>query len=246
MKHKGLSGFGLRIKDDTIEKWTVGQESKLKLYESYLLQKNEHYLQNLLPIQPLPIFFSLDSFDSFSFIMPYHLGDTGFTAEENININAAIRSSLIDRSYQYADGFKKIIKIEISKYKKSVLTKIIEDKLESVDDLYPLGFCHGDFGFANMLIDGDSISMIDFTPSFIYSPLMDIATMELSLFSSVAKPWHFKLFEDIERDHERFKEQKNIVRMCKVLSFTHSEDNEDFKKDLMQKFYGISDGSTNI
>ena len=86
--------------------------------------------------------------------------------------------------------------------------------------------------------DEDSVYMIDFTESFIDSPLIDLATMELSLFSEFSRTWNLECYTDCSNALFRYKEQTDIVRMVKVLSFYRDADTEERKKELSKLFYG--------
>ncbi len=66
-----------------------------------------------------------------------------------------------------------------SKVKNTFFVHYIDNiiqELESIknDILLPLGFCHGDLTFSNVLIQNDDIILIDFLDNFIETPLQDI------------------------------------------------------------------------
>ena len=48
----------------------------------------------------------------------------------------------------------------------------IFDKIECIK--IPIGICHGDLTFSNILFNGNNYYLIDFLDSFIEYPLMDI------------------------------------------------------------------------
>ena len=45
------------------------------------------------------------------------------------------------------------------------------------DMLIPVGTCHGDLTFSNILFNGNNYYLIDFLDSFIESPLLDIVKL---------------------------------------------------------------------
>ena len=55
------------------------------------------------------------------------------------------------------------------------LTKKMFDDMAELDSIeIPLGLCHGDLTFSNILFNGNNYYLIDFLDSFLESPLMDI------------------------------------------------------------------------
>lgn len=49
------------------------------------------------------------------------------------------------------------------------------DRFDSVEDMQlPVGLCHGDLTFSNILFNGNNYYLIDFLDSFVESPLLDI------------------------------------------------------------------------
>ncbi len=43
--------------------------------------------------------------------------------------------------------------------------------------MMPVGICHGDLTFSNMLFNGNNYYLIDFLDSFVESPLLDIVKL---------------------------------------------------------------------
>lgn len=237
--HKGLSGYALIKDGDRVIKWTKGEESSKKLYDSAFMQLDEAKRKELKPILTVPVYSSSLKFDHFSFTMPFINLPSGFTFKKNGRIiKSIIRESFENRSWSPRGGFKNLIKKELAKHPLSDLKLMAEAALNNCSDIYPHGYAHGDMGFANMLIDECSVHMIDFTPSFIYSPLIDLATMELSLFSEFTRSWNLECYTDCSNALFRYKEQADVVRMVKVLSFIRDDDSSERSKELARMFYG--------
>ena len=239
MIHKGLSGFALLKDGGKVTKWTQGKESCARLLDSCFRQSEERLKGLLYPIKTVPVYSRAIRNNYFSFEMPFMDLPSGFTFKNNrLIIKSIIRQSFENRSWSPKAGFKNIIRRELEKYPISAQKIHIENMLNICSDIYPHGYAHGDMGFANMLIDEDSVYMIDFTESFIDSPLIDLATMELSLFSEFSKTWNLECFTDCSNALFRYKEQTDIVRMVKVLSFYRDTDTEERKRELSKLFYG--------
>ena len=256
MKHKGHSGFGLWASNNVMKKWTQGTESTHLLRASCNLQEMESKTGFLAPVKTVEVINASGSDYEFEFEMPLLDYETAFTTKlktgamgNNIYQSFKNRSGRIQHT-----GFKRLVKnyLTLNQWaineSTSTYKMIIEAELSTLpNDSYPSGFPHGDFGFANMLVDNSGdIWMVDFTPSFIYSPLMDLATMELSLRSDEAGPHHVAIFNHCMTLFSEYKKHKDIIRMCKVLSFFKDIQNKERSEELRDMFYGRIDRSSNI
>lgn len=261
-KHEGHSGCMLRLESGTVTKTTFGYEAIALLERSWSLQNQECFSGKLYPVRAVPCGPMFQAIghgngvfkDGRNFTMPFIEGESGFTEWRNRNrVCKDIVTSMRARGRELKKGFHAAVLQETTmQLKRNPSTIVagyvsaISSHLSRAEDLYPHGYCHGDFGFANMIIGEDgSVNMVDFTPSFIYSPLMDMVTMELSLQSEHAKPWHHWLFQKIEADFSRFKPHAEIIRMVKVLSFIHEGQSKERVAELDKMFYG-SFRSSNI
>lgn len=275
MIHKGLSGFG--IKHETvhgkkfIKKWTRGPQAVLSLGFSHQKQNEAMINRPLWPIHAVPVHDDYleggsfvygigsqlagfladgDKDPKFSFRMPFIDYPSGFTVTgyHRITMQMKINESFRHRCGNVAEGFKSIVRAKLIPVPDSDFKTVVLGKLSFCPDFYPYGYAHGDFGFANMFIGGDDIMYItDFTESFIYSPLMDLVTMELSLFSDMCKPFHKEIYRSAKRENfYQFREQADILRMVKVLQYgIHAAEGER-KKELTRMFYGVDFRSSNL
>lgn len=57
----------------------------------------------------------------------------------------------------------------------NVVNNILQDKSEDIH--IPVGVCHGDLTFSNILFNGNNYYLIDFLDSFIESPIMDMVKL---------------------------------------------------------------------
>lgn len=170
------------------------------------------------PLKPVPIIGFWEENGEFYFEMPFLDYESGFTSNEHDRVKKAIIESLVSRSHVKSSGFKKIILRELERLERAKEIDLIFDRLKKCSDEYIEGPTHGDLGLANILV-GPEIYLIDFTPSFIQSPLMDIATLETSLIGAEDGAKFKKFFKEIERKFRAYKDQKDIIRMVKVLSY---------------------------
>ena len=80
-----------------------------------------------------------------------------------------------------ADIFRsKFVEVRSKVTNSSQQTEVILNKAQSIFDnledmMLPVGLCHGDLTFSNILFNGNNYYLIDFLDSFIETPLQDIA-----------------------------------------------------------------------
>ena len=162
-------------------------------------------------------------------------GFTGFTTDLVPDLVESFRN----RSKNMRCGFKTSIKKELLRFKNSKYKTKILDKLDTCPDCYPSGYYHGDMGFANMIIEDGRIYMIDFSDSFIDSPLVDIASMFLSLSSALATTLHSATVVQIVYKLKYDLRQIDVIAKTKILSYFRDDDNEERKLELEQLFNGF-------
>lgn len=150
-----------------------------------------------------------------------------------------ILCDISSRRWFPAPGFREKVLQFIRKFPMEEMKRDIEESLKTCPDVYPLGPVHGDMGFANILFNGHQCFLVDFTPSFIQSPLMDLASMELCLFSYKAHPWHVAFFNELKSHFAQFSPQIDIIRKAKALSFYRRSYDESQMSDLWMKFHGF-------
>lgn len=248
--HKGHSGFAVELTEDLkmVVKWTKGQESSSLLWESLSLQT----FSNMEPIRAVPIKTKVLDVDTVTAFMPFINEASGFTFDGNWQaFKFNILASFIGRSnFMDKENFSIIINREIQKsfdFADSGMQKALRKTVGLAgfqSRNWPSGFCHGDFGFANMLVDPyGNIQMIDYTPSFIPSPLVDVATMELSLFSDQANSGHIGIWKSCRALFSDYEYHIDAIRMAKVLSYFRDNDTPERRKELTGMFYGIDRGA---
>lgn len=231
LKHKGLSGAAIEVVGDRVRKWTAGREASPLLHHALVLQRA--CSDELLPILSTEVLMWESDPDSCLFEMPIY-EDTAFTRFD-LSIQTQIRLSLKNRlSFAYKrNDFASRIAQAVHSFCSSNLKQEFLADFDIEPSTYPAGYCHGDFGFANMMIDNGQVKMIDFTPSFLYTPLIDIASMEMSLFSDATTTKHAEFVEEILEEFKEWRPQINILRKVKVLSFN----NPDIHRDLFNGFF---------
>lgn len=241
MKHSGLSGYGLKKHRGVVRKWTTGEESSLALRSDFLKQLKELMCNSLAPIKTVDIIGYMHDGDKFYFDMPYIEADSVFTSKGDLKKEKdLIRQSLSNRSKEEMSGFRALVKSEI----KILLTQIPESEryvgeniiknLDRCPDTYPIGYCHGDFGFANMLTVNGQIFMLDFTKSFIKTPLMDIATMDLSLSGDKADDRHHDIVKTVRNDFKHNRSQIDVLKKVKMLSWLPHAGDMAWRKRLIK------------
>lgn len=238
MKHLGSSGIAVEKIGSSVWKWTIGLESSKFLEKSFVKQVNDHQDFNLNPIRAVETWGHHKSIDRFEFTMPYLDWESGYTTTEYKILSDAIRLSLTNRAKKESAGFKDICLKEIQRIKHD-LTK--EDFVETCGaiiklasminkekDFYPVSFAHGDFGLANLLVSPDRhVFAIDYTPTFIQSPLIDATTLLLSIEMGDHTSEQQKLAALILNDFASYQSKLEILRRIKMLGWLlHAQDTE--------------------
>lgn len=245
----GLSGFAVERRDDKVVKWTRGAESSYILRKDCFKQLKELSANKMYPIKTVDILNFTEEDDYFEFETPYLAYETVFGLSKNQNIVFdQILNSLINRMESTRDGFKKICLDQLNKSIKLLEKKPYKDQglflaqkigylIDQSSDIYPWGYCHGDFGFANMLVDPKGqIYMIDFTHSFIYSPLMDIATLSMSgTFKGRGTDFTNKVVSDVLSNFKEYTHKIRVLKIVKMFSWLPYADKEVWREQLIKK-----------
>lgn len=230
MLHRGYGGFGLIKMNDSIRKWTHGSQSKVQLYKSAVLQINSQMDNSLYPILTVPVDEMQMRGDYFHFDMPFLEFESGFTTRHTKKLEIECLTSIKNRLGRDEKGFLNIA----YKFLDSVVCDIslkekVKSQIADCSDFYPRGFCHGDFGFANMLV-GERVHMIDFLPSFIESPLIDIATLQLSTeFNDYKRDKHVEIGNKAAALVKVYSKHIRAIKSLKMLSWL----NESSPKELV-------------
>ena len=194
----GNSNFAISLKNDGEKYFVVKKVAHEKDQHRLLKQcqkqqrfekiiKNEPVLKHLFHV---PQVYSVGKESIFSFHMEYIRGKT---------ILDILEMGDITELYNILDKLALFIETEIHLSEwKTISRTIVYDKLNqimSVCDPYwfdighkinefvvrdlslPIGVCHGDLTFANMIFNG-KINLIDFLDGFIESPVQDIAKLK--------------------------------------------------------------------
>lgn len=72
--------------------------------------------------------------------------------------------------------------IGIKSINQKLLTKVLSYLKSIPRHPIPIGYCHGDFTFSNILFDKDTCYLIDFLDSFVESPIQDIVKLRQDTF----------------------------------------------------------------
>lgn len=206
--------------DKTVRKWTTGANSSSILRKEFLkimTAINDDLMSPIEVVEPIGMS-SGPSF--FEYTMPFIEGETGFTTDKFNLVADAIKSSIKHRCRERVSGFKLACRRELDviySLDSKLCAKYDQKFSQMIDassDIYPSGFCHGDMGLANIIIDGNSVKCIGLTHSFIQTPLFDVATYCLSLKSSVVKEEHIKLRDELLSFFDKY--LVNIVLLQKI------------------------------
>ena len=90
--------------------------------------------------------------------------------------NSGIPASVIESKFE---DVKKRITTNLA-YRQDIVDLVLrsEKRFVSLPEMYiPIGVCHGDLTFSNLLFNGNDCYLIDFLDSFVETPLMDIVKL---------------------------------------------------------------------
>lgn len=152
--------------------------------------------------------------DNAYFIMPFYNGKNILDVLERGDIT--MLDDLIDKIFMYLDWeFENSVEefpyetiqgklinlgVKIAKTDYPIFKNIMIDLMDTVSssgirEPIPVGMCHGDFTFSNMIF-GNKIILIDFLDSFVESPLQDVA----KLLQEVRLKWTLLMDNPTDRD----------------------------------------------
>lgn len=205
MKIKGHSNFKIKLENlegdivitkssfdkdfDRLSKQIIKQEYFLKKYSIKFKIKTPKIIKNIGNKYYMEyIYFSENFID---FIQKGNIVKTNWFLKKIISI---VEKYLEECTYKYLK--KGILKEKIDLVRKNLLKnnyinfkdsfiqnslKYLYDNIERIENIkIPLGLCHGDLTFSNILIDCNDMNLylIDFLDSFIDSPILDIVKIK--------------------------------------------------------------------
>ena len=114
-----------------------------------------------------------------------------------------------------------------------IVFNLFKKKVSKIEkEPVPVGFCHGDLTFSNIIISDYSIVLIDFLDSYVETPLQDIAKMsqELSL------AWSLLMAPEV-RDRVKVNIAYDFMRGYWNSILEEFLEKQSFSKDLTELFY---------
>lgn len=241
MKHKGCSGFAVQRKNDRVIKWTQGADSSPRLEASCFKQIDDYCNPHMKGILAVEVLRFDKGVNSFSFEMEYLDLESVYTHRGNFSmINTVLLNHFDELHPYYESGFQSIMMAEIDRLCDRhpfirTYSQQIENQIEDVQ--YRYGYCHGDMGFANLLVDKHCLRAIDYSPSFIDSPLYDAAMMQMSFKMNAFKclPEHAQIMKNVKNSfHDYEKIQIDLIEKVKILSFLPHAGSDDKFKEFMR------------
>lgn len=162
--------------------------------------------------------------NKFSFTMPFYNGKSILDVLEKGDIT--LLDDMIDKLFiflKWEFDNSKIQEIDCSKVRTKLMNihqKVanieLKNFIQALDYRFynnfkttkiPIGFCHGDFTFSNMIFS-NKIILIDFLDSFVETPLQDVA----KLLQSLNLQWEL-LMDDSKRDITKIKIGYEYLRL---------------------------------
>lgn len=134
------------------------------------------------------------------------------------------------------------------------LMKLASSRFDAVADMQlPVGLCHGDLTFSNILFNGNNYYLIDFLDSFVESPLLDIVKIRQDssfLWSQLMYSGQYdeirlkivanKIDEEIVRfarryDWYRYYPIFQLMNFLRVLQYAHEERVVNYLKQIINQ-----------
>lgn len=243
----GHSGCGLElIENDLILKYTIDNSYRNRLLKQCEKQQTFCLNQNSQNITIPKVINQINDSTKYGFVMEY------FRANDFISFLeiSLIEEILIKIKYLIEFVDENIKSSPITVIDKNVILKkfkeveeninkrffdkfvnilnLIEIKLNRMSDniSLPLGLCHGDLTFSNVLVQNENIVLIDFLDSFIETPLQDIVKLR----QDTSHLWSLNL---IHKECDR-------IKIKIIMKFLDSYIEDYFSKyDFYREYYLI-------
>lgn len=235
LKHKGLCGCDIKVVGSKVHKWTSGKESESKLLVSHLKSVAAKKSKSSRPF--IPVTGEIVLGDGTTLVMDLIEGESGFTTND-IPLLDELIIKYFDRDWPLVTGFRSKIAERLKDFPDSDLRRDIYSRIDRIRDSYPAGFCHGDFGFANMILNG-KYYLIDYTEVFMNSPLVDLAKLEMCMVGRDRDPDRMGIIKKAKELFWCRSGQIDIIRQTLALEFYNEWNDEDTRQMARLVFEGI-------
>lgn len=244
------NNFVIEKRGDKIHKWTMGVDSTYRLRKNCFKQMAEMKAHFLYPINTVEVLSFEESEDKFEFVMPYLEWETpaDLINTNRLTFQISVINSFSNRMNKTHTGFQEICtnflikNIDILKDKSHkdhglFPAQKIMALIDKSNDTYPHGYAHGDFTFSNMLVSpNEELFITNFDNSFIYSPLLDIASLSLSeRFSGKDNQFQTKLVDRVSSHFLSYKNKIRVIKCLKMFEWLAHTDNLDFRAKLIKE-----------
>lgn len=219
-RFSGMSGMTVGSPDGKIvRKLAEGDLARL-LIQSYDLQLMARKRNYLSPFKICPIISVTSSKDIFSFTMPLIDGPTAKDVENGEIVKEYWIKCFKQRIRKEESGFRNKAFASLARIKKQGdYTNQCKQLITRCPDNYPFGIFHGDMGLRNIIVKDNECHLIDFAPSKIKTPLVDLATYEFSALGYKYE-WQVELFDEaFNLIKEKYAHQYTVIKYLKILSY---------------------------
>lgn len=232
----GISGSQIQIKDNCIVKTSNQIFRFQKQIEKQINFKNTSFFKTPKVISHTYhdnfLECKMEYIKGFDCINFFNLCDKSLLLNFTNNLINYIDTNLSESEFKFIS--KEVLHEKVSninfdnKLKDKVINKINLNYLNSF--LLPIGKCHGDFTFTNMIFQNNEVYLIDFLDSYIESPIQDILKLrqETSFFWSI-----------LEHKY-KLKNNLNYSKIATSYKFIDDSINNHYKKyDWYNKNYNL-------
>ena len=225
MIFKGHSGCVLKLINET----TVRKTSKNLEYNTRLASQIEKQKNFSHPTLRVPEVFDTGHEDGLFFCDMEYIRGVSFRDYCSVNAYSDIEQLfdklLVDENQQTEDKTKDIYKkcYSLSEFPMDLLSKVSWDM--------PVGSCHGDLTFENIMVKDGELYLIDFLDSFVDSSLIDKSKLMQDTFCA----WSFREKEYIPWHHlyllnSKIENKRNyillLIHLYRILPYSNKKTTE--------------------
>ena len=93
---------------------------------------------------------------------------------------------------------------------------IEKPSVNKVNSQVPIGYCHGDLTFENIIVNNDTIYLIDFLDSYLDSPLIDLSKILQDLYLNWSNRNYKVHVLDLVRNQLIIQRIQNVIEECRI------------------------------
>ena len=260
----GISGSKIEIKQNVVIKTSTNITRFEKQIEKQTNFKHQQYFKtpkiNSILYQPSSLQCTMEYIDGMDCITYFNLADKTTLLNIVDKIFNFIDSNIDNSKFVFVDKDILLNKIESINFENTLKQEVFK-YIYAINDiklLLPIGECHGDFTFVNMIYQNDKIYLLDFLDCYLESPIQDIVKLrqETNFFWSIFEHKHktsknlnyskiaasYKFLDNIVDEHykkfdwyNKFYSLFQIINLCRILPYVKIKEINEYIQDCIKK-----------